>query len=61
MVDFTNDPSTSRVLWLFSLVLGHSHFLFARYVLHQRLQPRLRCHIRASDAIGGVRIELWTA
>jgi transposase len=35
VVDFTDDPDTSRVVWLFSLVLGHSRFLFARYVLHQ--------------------------
>ena len=32
----------SRVVWLFSLVLGHSGFLFARYVLHQDLQTLLR-------------------
>jgi hypothetical protein len=41
-----------------SLVLGHSRFLFARYVLHQDLQTLLRCHIQAFDAIGGVPIEI---
>jgi hypothetical protein len=40
VVDFTDDPGTSRVVWLFSLVLGHSRFLFARYVLHQDLRMR---------------------
>src|SRR6266568_3567232 len=58
VVDFTDDPGTSRVVWLFSLVLGHSRFLFARYVLHQDLQTLLRCHIQAFDAIAGVPIEI---
>ena len=58
VVEFTDDPGTSRVVWLFSLVLGHSRFLFARYVLHQDLQTLLRCHIQAFDAIGGVPIEI---
>jgi len=52
------DPGTSRIVWLFSLVLGHSRFLFARYVLHQDLQTLLRCHVQAFDAIGGVPIEI---
>lgn len=58
VVDFTDDPGTSRVVWLFCLVLGHSRFLFARYVLHQNLQTLLRCHIQAFEAIGGVPIEI---
>lgn len=58
VVDFTDDPGTSRIVWLFSLVLGHSRFLFARYVLHQDLQTLLRCHIQAFDALGGVPIEI---
>lgn len=58
VVDFTDDPSTSRIVWLFGLVLGHSRFLFARYVLHQDLQTLLRCHIQAFEALGGVPIEI---
>src|SRR5216683_3051306 len=58
VVDFTDDPGASRVVWLFSLVLGHSRFLFARYVLHQDLQTLLRCHVQAFEAIGGVPIEI---
>ena len=58
VVDFTDDPGTARIVWLFSLVLGHSRFLFARYVLHQDLQTLLRCHIQAFEAIGGVPIEI---
>jgi transposase len=58
VVDFDDDPGSSRIVWLFSLVLGHSRFLFARYVLHQDLQTLLRCHIQAFEAIGGVPIEI---
>src|SRR5260370_10327323 len=58
VVEFTDDPGTSRIVWLFSLVLGHSRFLFARYVLHQDLQTLLRCHMQAFNAIGGVPIEI---
>ena len=30
VVDFTDDPGASQIAWLFSLMLGHSHFMFAR-------------------------------
>ncbi|MET3597939.1 transposase [Mesorhizobium shonense] len=33
-----------RIFWLFSLVLGHSRYIFARYLMHQDLQTLLRCH-----------------
>jgi len=39
-------------------VLGHSRFIFARYVMHQDLQTLLRCHIQAFAALGGVPIEI---
>jgi len=58
VVAFADDPATSRIVWLFSLVLGHSRFIFARYVLHQDLQTLLRCHIQAFAALGGVPIEI---
>lgn len=58
VVDFTDDPGSSRIVWLFSLVLGHSRFIFARYVMHQDLQTLLRCHMQAFDALGGVPIEI---
>lgn len=58
VVDFCDDPSSSRIVWLFSLVLGHSRFIFARYVLHQDLQTLLRCHIQAFTALGGAPIEI---
>lgn len=44
VVEFTDGPGVARIVWLFSLVLGYSRFLFAGYVLHQDLQTLLRCH-----------------
>jgi transposase len=58
VVDFTDDPGTTRIVWLFSLVLGHSRFIFARYVMHQDLQTLLRCHMQAFEALGGTPIEI---
>lgn len=58
VVEFTDEPSVSRIVWLFSLVLGCSRFIFARYVIHQDLQALLRCHVQAFDAIGGTPIEI---
>ncbi len=40
-----------------SLVLGHSRYNFARYVMHQDLQTPLCWHCQA-EALGGVPIEI---
>jgi len=58
VVGFENEPGTNRIIWLFSLVLGHSRHIFARFVLHQDLQTLLRCHMAAFEAIGGVPVEI---
>ncbi|RWP38191.1 IS21 family transposase, partial [Mesorhizobium sp.] len=58
VTEFTDAPGVTRIVWLFSLVLGHSRYIFARYVMHQDLQTLLRCHMQAFDAIGGVPIEI---
>jgi transposase len=58
VVEFTDEPGVARIVWLFSLVLGYSRFLFARYVLHQDLQTLLRCHMQAFEMLGGVPIEI---
>jgi transposase len=55
---FTDEPQISRIVWLFSLVLGYSRYIFARFVMHQDLQTLLRCHLLAFSAIGGVPIEI---
>src|SRR5689334_22395096 len=47
-----------RIVWLFSMVLGYSRLIWARFVLHQDLQSVLRCHIAALEALGGVPREI---
>jgi transposase len=51
--EFTDEPGVRRIVWLFSMVLGYSRLIWARFVLHQDLQSVLRCHIAAFAAIGG--------
>ena len=55
---FTDQPGTERVVWLFSLVLGHSRMLWGRFVLRQDLQTLLRCHAAAFETLGGVPHEI---
>ncbi len=57
-VEFTDEPGITRIVWLFSMVLGHSRLIWARFVIHQDLQSVLRCHIAAFEAIGGVPREI---
>ena len=53
-VVFTDEPGAVRKVWLFSLVLGYSRLIWARFVAHQDLQTVLRCHMAAFAAFGGV-------
>ena len=53
-VRFTAAPDQARTIWLFSLVLGHSRYLFCRFVLRQDLPTVVRCHLEAFAALGGV-------
>jgi transposase len=55
---FTDEPSVERIVWLFSLVLGHSRMLWARFVVRQDMQTLLRCHAAAFEALGGVPAEI---
>ncbi len=52
-VEFADEPGVKRVVWLFSMVMGYSRLIWARFVLHQDLQSVLRCHIAAFEAMGG--------
>jgi transposase len=52
-VEFLDEPGIKRIVWLFSMVLGYSRLIWARFVLRQDLQSVLRCHIAALEAIGG--------
>ena len=54
VVRFEDEPSAERVVWLFSLVLGHSRMMWARFVTGQDLATVLRCHLGAFEAFGGV-------
>jgi len=57
-VEFADEPGVTRIVWLFSMVLGYSRLIWARFVVHQDLQTVLRCHIAALEAIGGVPREI---
>jgi transposase len=57
-VQFTDEPAVTRIVWLFSFVLGFSRLIWARFVLHQDMQTVLRCHIAAFEAIGGTPHEI---
>lgn len=57
-VCFGCEPGQVRVVWLFSLVLGSSRYLFARFVFRQTLDVLVRCHLEAFAELGGVPQEL---
>lgn len=49
-VVFTEEPTTPRIVWLFSMVLGQNRLIWARFVMHQNLPTALRCHVAAFEA-----------
>ena len=49
-LQFTDEPAVTRIVWLFSFVLGFSRLIWGRYVLHQDMQTLLRCHMAAFEA-----------
>lgn len=53
-VRFTGEPDVERVVWLFSMVLGHSRYLFGRFAWRQTLDTVVRCHIEAFESFAGV-------
>jgi len=55
---FEDQPHQVRRVWLFSIVLGHSRYLWGRFVEHQDLQTLLRCHMEAFEHLGGVPSEI---
>jgi transposase len=57
-VEFTDEPGVVRIVWLFTMVLGHSRWLWGRYCSTQDLQTVMRCHIDAFSAMGGAPSEL---
>ena len=57
-VEFTDTPGTRQVVWLFTMVLGYSRFLWGRFCPNQKLAAVLRCHIDAFAELGGVPGEI---
>lgn len=57
-VTFTDEPGVTRIVWLFSMVLGFSRLIWGRFVIHQDLQSVLRCHVAAFAALGGAPREI---
>lgn len=57
-VRFTSEPEVERVVWLFTMVLGHSRHLFGCFAWRQTLDTVVRCHIEAFEEFGGVPEEL---
>ena len=57
-VVFADEPSRPRIVWLFSMVLGCSRLIWARFVAHQDLATVLRCHVAAFEAMGGCPREI---
>ena len=57
-VAFSDEPGVTRIFWLFSMVRGHSRWLWGRFCPTQDLQTVIRCHIDAFDAMGGAPSEV---
>lgn len=57
-VEFTDEPGVVRKVWLFSMVLGHSRWLWGRFCASQNLQTVMRCHVAAFEAMGGAPEEV---
>lgn len=57
-VRFNEAPQAARRIWLFSMVLGHSRYLWGRFCEHQKLDTVLRMHVLAFEALGGVPRQL---
>lgn len=57
-VEFTDDPGVVRIVWLFTMVLGHCRWLWGRFCATQDLQTVMRCHIDAFTTMGGAPSEV---
>ena len=57
-VAFSDEPGVVRKVWLFSMVLGCSRWLWGRFCASQNLQTVMRCHIASFEAMGGAPEEV---
>jgi hypothetical protein len=62
VVEFTDDPGTSRIVWLFSLVLGHSRLSLGNATL-ERFVERAVLHDREQciAVLPHTQVEQWIA
>lgn len=51
---FRSEPDVERIVWLFSMVLGSSRYLYGQFAWRQTLDTVVRCHIDAFNEFGGV-------
>jgi transposase len=59
-VSFASEPGVRRKVWLFSMVLGHSRWLWGRFCAGQDGHTVLRCHLEAFAALAGApRVVLY--
>jgi hypothetical protein len=56
--EFISEPGVMRKVWLFSMVLGHSRWLWGRFCPNQTLETVMSCHIAAFGAMGGACSEI---
>jgi transposase len=57
-LEFAFSPGVEHKVWMFAMVLGHSRYLWGRFVMHQDLPTVLRCHMEAFEHFGGVPREI---
>lgn len=58
MIRYREAPGQVRRVWLFSMVLGHSRWLWGKFCEDQQLHTVLRMHIEAFESLGGVPAHL---
>jgi transposase len=57
-VAFGAEPGVLCKVWLFSMVLGHSCWLWGRFCPNQAMETVMRCDIAAFSAMGGACTEI---
>ena len=50
---FRSEPEVERIVWLFSMVLGHSRYLCGEFAWRQTLDTVVRCHVAAFHEFSG--------
>ncbi len=59
-VEFTSEAAVLRKVWLFSMVLGHSRWLWGRFCPNQALEAVMRCHTCPSPAVAPICFSSWS-